>query len=352
MKQVIKCYEEKKYSLGVKMADQILKKYPTSGETQAMKGLILNQLGKKEEAYELVKLGLRNDVRSHTCWHVYGLLYRSDSNYKEASKCYLNALRLDDNNQNILRDLSFLQVQMRDFDGFIESRRLILNSRPAFRTSWIAYAEANFLGGRYDTAYDVINRFVQGSLEDKGGAYEDSEMLLFQNKCLVKQSKFTEALEHLQQIKDKIVDKLSLKIAFAEMYLRLGRFNDAKEEWLQLVRDQEDNYRFHNGLQLALLQLDLRSCEEMLASKSGLDLPCTLRALTEGQKLYLRDVYCESSGLTSSTVKKIRLFILTGKEFHEVSGDNRIENMLKIILQSILYFSSTTRNWRPTYENF
>lgn len=42
-------------------------------ETLAMKGLILNCLGKKEEAYELVRRGLRNDLKSHVCilpsWH-------------------------------------------------------------------------------------------------------------------------------------------------------------------------------------------------------------------------------------------------------------------------------------------
>lgn len=36
-------------------------------ETLAMKGLTLNCLGKKEEAYELVRRGLRNDLRSHVC---------------------------------------------------------------------------------------------------------------------------------------------------------------------------------------------------------------------------------------------------------------------------------------------
>lgn len=38
------------------------------------------------------------------------LLYRSDNNYAEAIKCYLNALRLDKDNAQILRDLAMLQV--------------------------------------------------------------------------------------------------------------------------------------------------------------------------------------------------------------------------------------------------
>lgn len=44
------------------------------------------------------------------CWHVYGLLYRSDREYREAIKCYRNALKIDPNNIEILRDLSLLQV--------------------------------------------------------------------------------------------------------------------------------------------------------------------------------------------------------------------------------------------------
>lgn len=36
-------------------------------ETLAMKGLILNCLGKKEEAFDLVRRGLRNDLQSQVC---------------------------------------------------------------------------------------------------------------------------------------------------------------------------------------------------------------------------------------------------------------------------------------------
>lgn len=53
---------------------------------------------------------MQNDLKSHVCWHVYGLLYRSDREYREAIKCYRNALRIDPDNIEILRDLSLLQV--------------------------------------------------------------------------------------------------------------------------------------------------------------------------------------------------------------------------------------------------
>lgn len=62
---VVKHYESKQYKKGTKAADTILKKFPKHGETLCMKGLILNCQGKKyrDEAVNMVKLGLMNDMR-------------------------------------------------------------------------------------------------------------------------------------------------------------------------------------------------------------------------------------------------------------------------------------------------
>jgi len=49
-------------------------------------------------------------VTDEDVFHACRLLYRSDNNYLEAIKCYLNALRLDKDNVQILRDLAMLQV--------------------------------------------------------------------------------------------------------------------------------------------------------------------------------------------------------------------------------------------------
>jgi len=60
---VVKQYECKQYKKGLKAADTILKKFPKHGETLCMKGLILNCTGKRDEAIDMVKLGLMNDMR-------------------------------------------------------------------------------------------------------------------------------------------------------------------------------------------------------------------------------------------------------------------------------------------------
>ena len=74
-RQLLKLYEGKQYKKAVKTADQILKKCPEHGETLAMKGLAMYYMpggDRKAEAYELVRLGVRHDLKSYTCWHVYG----------------------------------------------------------------------------------------------------------------------------------------------------------------------------------------------------------------------------------------------------------------------------------------
>ena len=49
---------------------------PHIAETQAMKGLILNCMGRKEEAYDLVRKGLKNDLKSHVCiFYIFLKLY-------------------------------------------------------------------------------------------------------------------------------------------------------------------------------------------------------------------------------------------------------------------------------------
>jgi peptide alpha-N-acetyltransferase len=62
-KNVVKFYEQKQYKKAIKQADLILKKYPNHGETLAMKGLVLNNMSRKDEAHALVKQGLMNDMR-------------------------------------------------------------------------------------------------------------------------------------------------------------------------------------------------------------------------------------------------------------------------------------------------
>ncbi|KAM9674522.1 N-alpha-acetyltransferase 16, NatA auxiliary subunit isoform 5-T5 [Dama dama] len=223
-KRVLKCYEQKQYKNGLKFCKMILSnpKFAEHGETLAMKGLTLNCLGKKEEAYEFVRKGLRNDVKSHVCWHVYGLLQRSDKRYDEAIKCYRNALKLDKDNLQILRDLSLLQIQMRDLEGYRETRYQLLQLRPTQRASWIGYAIAYHLLKDYDMALKLLEEFRQTQQVPPSKIdYEYSELILYQNQVMREADLFQESLEHIETYEKQICDKLLVEEIKGEKFREL-----------------------------------------------------------------------------------------------------------------------------------
>uniref|UniRef100_A0A671VB98 N-alpha-acetyltransferase 15, NatA auxiliary subunit a n=1 Tax=Sparus aurata TaxID=8175 RepID=A0A671VB98_SPAAU len=249
------CYEHKQYRNGLKFCKQILgnPKFAEHGETLAMKGLTLNCLGKKEEAYDLVRRGLRNDLRSHVCWHVYGLLQRSDKKYDEAIKCYRNALKWDKDNLQILRDLSLLQIQMRDLEGYRETRYQLLQLRPAQRASWIGYAVAYHLLEDFEMAAKIVEEFrkTQQTSLDKVD-YEYSELLLYQNQVLREAGLYKEALDHLNNYEKQICDKLAVEETRGELLLKLERPEEACEVYRKLQERNPENWAYYQGLEKAL----------------------------------------------------------------------------------------------------
>mmetsp|Transcript_2204 Transcript_2204/g.4222 ORF Transcript_2204/g.4222 Transcript_2204/m.4222 type:complete len:950 (-) Transcript_2204:232-3081(-) len=329
-KNVIKFYESKQYKKGLKNADTILKRFPNHGETLCMKGLILNSMAsseygnrgldckeeekeKVEEAKELVKKGLMFDMRSHVCWHVYGLLYRSHRNYPEAIKAYKQAIRIDPNNLQILRDMSVLQIQMRDLSGFRETRLKILTLRPNNKVHWLSYALAVHVCGDPEGALGVLDNYMntlgESSEEFKRG-FESSELALYKNKVLSETTSsqdggnyFDEllgvkkALKHLDEIADVIVDQTGWLQAKLSYQLQLGMFDDAIETChLLFWRGSTEDHRVHSAYMCALLHLDRKTWLEVEKLRGTTTL-ATFRPLLDEE----REVLLKAYGITPST---------------------------------------------------
>ncbi|KAM4797351.1 N-alpha-acetyltransferase 16, NatA auxiliary subunit [Rhinophrynus dorsalis] len=253
-KRILKCYEQKQYKNGLKFCKMILSnpRFAEHGETLAMKGLTLNCLGKKEEAYEFVRKGLRNDVKSHVCWHVYGLLQRSDKKYDEAIKCYRNALKLDKDNLQILRDLSLLQIQMRDLEGYRETRYQLLQLRPTQRASWIGYAIAYHLLKDYEMALKLLEEFRKTQQVPPNKIdYEYSELILYQNQVMREAKLFQESLDHIEAYEKQICDKLQVEEIKGEMFLKLRLLNEAAEIYRALIDRNPENWKYYEHLEKA-----------------------------------------------------------------------------------------------------
>lgn len=246
-RKMLKCYEMKQYKNGLKLAKQILSnpKYSEHGETLAMKGLTLNCLGRKEEAYDYVRKGLRNDLRSHVCWHVYGLLQRSDKKYDEAIKCYRNALKWEKDNIQILRDLSLLQIQMRDLEGYRETRHQLFKLRPSQHASWIGFAMSYHLLGDFETANSILETFRQSQTLIETYDYKHSELLLYQNQILQESGNLEKALTHIQEFQSQIVDKLAVKEIMGELCLKLLRHDEAIPIYRDLIKRNPENTLYY-----------------------------------------------------------------------------------------------------------
>ncbi|KAJ5570131.1 N-terminal acetyltransferase A complex subunit n.t1.c1 [Penicillium hispanicum] len=248
-RQVVRNFELKQYKKGIKTADQVLRKNPNHGDTQAMKALIMSHLGQLEEAFVLAKEALRNDMKSHICWHVYGLLYRQEKNYEEAIKAYRFALRLEPESQPIQRDLALLQMQMRDFQGYIQSRSSMLQARPGFRQNWTALAIAHHLSGDLAEAEKVLTTYEETLKETPPVAdMEHSEATLYKNTIIAESGNLERALEHLEKFGYRCTDVLAVMEMKADYLLRLDRKTEAAEAYTALLDRNAENSIYYDGL--------------------------------------------------------------------------------------------------------
>lgn len=209
----------------------------------------MSHMGQLEEAFVLAKEALRNDMKSHICWHVYGLLYRQEHNYEEAIKAYRFALRLEPESQPIQRDLALLQMQMRDFQGYINSRNTMLQARPGLRQNWTALAIAHHLSGDLQEAEKVLTTFEETLKEPPPVAdMEHSEALLYKNSIIAETGNIERALEHLEKVGFRCTDVLAVMETKADYLLRLDRKPEAEKVFTALLERNPENSVYYSGL--------------------------------------------------------------------------------------------------------
>ena len=134
---------------------------------------------------------------------------KSDRKYDDAIRCYIQALKLDKNNLQVLRDLSVLQIHTRDLDGCLETRNRLLTQRPNQKASWVGYAVVQHLRGNLETAAAVIHEFLKVQTAFEPYNYEHSELLMYYITLLKEGEKYEEALEFMDLHAKDIVDKVS-----------------------------------------------------------------------------------------------------------------------------------------------
>ncbi|KAI9614149.1 hypothetical protein KEM48_006127 [Puccinia striiformis f. sp. tritici PST-130] len=243
-KQILHLYELKQYSAALQLSDDLLGKYPGHGETTAMAGLLHHSMNNKAQGYSLVKAGMKADLKSHIVWHVYGIITRADRNYTEAVKSYTQALRLDPDNHNILRDLAVLQIQVRQYSAYVESRWKLLRSNRRSRTAWFSLAMAYKLNHQSEAALEILNAMeTHEVIHEPEISFERSESILFKTELLPA----SEALEYLENSCKLVLDRPRYILARAQHLAELGRVEAAEWAWFDLLDTNSENRMYLEG---------------------------------------------------------------------------------------------------------
>ena len=113
---------------------------------------------------------------------------------------------------NVLRDLSLLQVQLKDYAGFAESRMKIMQHRPTELVNWTSYMVAVYLTGDYKTALDLFDTIEQTinaieNADKKPKPQEKNEIWLFKAKILEDMGDWKAGIKFLTK---KSVEKIIL----------------------------------------------------------------------------------------------------------------------------------------------
>jgi tetratricopeptide (TPR) repeat protein len=311
-KELLTLYETRQLKKGQKTADQILKKFPEHGETLCMKGLVLTHLGKRDEGIELVKKGIRLDLTSHICWHVFGLIQKAEKNYEEALKSYTQALRFDKENLNILRDAAQLQTHLRIYDGLVETRHTLLRLRPALRQHWIALVVAYHLNGNLKDAKKVLEHYERILKNVPDYDVEHSETLLYHIRILEELGENSEALLLLDiNAKSRaIVDRTAIMEIRARLLSKL-KSDEAHHAWRALIEQNPDSYDYYRGF----------------LSNQNIDLDAITDENRQQALTFLREF---SSQIPRARAPRwLALAIATGDEFRELAKTYLISALSK-----------------------
>lgn len=79
------------------------------------------------------------------CWHTCATIYKAKKDFVEAAKCFQNAMRLEPDNMQLMKETACLQVQVRDLTGHAQSRFNILKQKPNMIQNWVAFTISHHL---------------------------------------------------------------------------------------------------------------------------------------------------------------------------------------------------------------
>jgi len=215
-----------------------------------MKALIFDVTGRHPESVDLARRALRNDLKSHVCWHIFGMIMRSDRKYDEALKALKQALSLSPENPQILRDLALIQVHIRDFKGYQGTRYNILRSKLGNRQAWMGFIVAAYLAKDYETALKALSEVKKPLLQNYDANFAELfEIQQFEVRIHEESGNFEKALAATSDEECPYLDQTVLHETLGRLYMKLGRLEEATREYEYLITRNREKESYYIGLE-------------------------------------------------------------------------------------------------------
>ena len=199
-------FDTKRYEKVEKLCNKMIAKNAKDDQALALKGLNYLYLKKPKEGEDTLKLALKANFKSPVAWHFYALFQKERGNYSQAMKSYIKALNFAPTNFNIIKDLSYMQLYLRQLNSFVETCRKGIENKPGLLLNWVSFAFASTLVKDYRSALSTLE-----SAENMGASAlkknEKHEIRLFHAMILNLEGKYEEAMNYLIHFKSEFIDK-------------------------------------------------------------------------------------------------------------------------------------------------
>ena len=121
-------------------------------------------------------------------------------------KSYNKALNFAPTNFNIIRDLSYMQLYLRQLDSFVQTCKLGVENKPGMLINWVTLAFSYSLVKDYKSAFAALNS-VEKLGKETLKKNDIHELKLFNAMIQSKDKKYEEAMNYLIHFKSELIDK-------------------------------------------------------------------------------------------------------------------------------------------------
>ena len=239
-KQALKEFDAKEYEKVEKLCNKMIQKNSKDDQALALKGLNCHFLKKPEEAEKTLKEALKANFKSPIAWHFFAIYQKETGNYIQALKSYNKARQFSPSNFNVIRDLSYMQLYLREYDSFTNTCLSCIDIQPGNLTNWISLAFGYAMSKNYRGALSVLNS-VEKLGQDSLKKNEIHEIRLFNAMLQMKDGKYEEAMNYLIHFKNEFIDKPMVYEMIIQNAIKAKKYNIGLDYCTKALNLNSDN---------------------------------------------------------------------------------------------------------------